>query len=436
MLEPYLLGHVVGMDRLIPLHSKWIYNVWHAESKVTVFQAHRNSYKTTSIVQVGMLWWLLLNPNATILFVRKTINEAVKQVKVICEWLQTPTIIDLYTSMYPQTQPPKEYKPYNFQVPWRDFISAEASITPKGILSRFTGSHHSHILCDDVVDLADRKSHVERANTIGTVRELRRVVTVDGKLMVVGTPWHPQDLYSILPEPIKYPLGTVPLPEFTDEWIDNERSRSDPAEWSANYLLEHSANKNALLRDIPIKKGAFDFEDLTHGVGYIDTAFKGNCTTAVTWVKYDHGVYYIYGKTYTKPFPDAVDAICLSHEATNCGTLYVESNADQGATVRHRFSQYPFLQDHRATKNKHLRILEHVYRNRKDIVLDDRSDPDYVNQILSYEETRTPCDAPDSLAGAILLVRTAQVKSLVRIEGGFNELLHNEDQFNRAYAST
>ena len=74
--NPHLFGHYLGYDKLNQTHSEWIKHLFFSGNE-TPLQAHRNSYKTTSLV-VGIILYLIFNPNATFCIIRKSESGAIK----------------------------------------------------------------------------------------------------------------------------------------------------------------------------------------------------------------------------------------------------------------------------------------------------------------------------------------------------------------------
>ena len=82
--HPHRFGHMVGFKKLTKLHSKWIRQLVRVRKDKTI-QAHRGSYKTTS-VSVALAIIIILMPNKKIAFIRKTdtdVKEIILQVQKI-----------------------------------------------------------------------------------------------------------------------------------------------------------------------------------------------------------------------------------------------------------------------------------------------------------------------------------------------------------------
>ena len=89
--KPHLLGHLAGKKKLKEIHGKWIRYFWTAgPSQHRSIQAHRGSYKTTSIIEIGTVWSLLFHPDQKIGIGRKTFSEASDTIKTISQILILP----------------------------------------------------------------------------------------------------------------------------------------------------------------------------------------------------------------------------------------------------------------------------------------------------------------------------------------------------------
>ena len=67
-----------------------------------------------------------------------------------------------------------------------------------------TGKHADIILTDDIVNLQDRISAVERKRICGVYQELQNIRNPGGRILNTGTPWHPDDAFRLMPPPEKY----------------------------------------------------------------------------------------------------------------------------------------------------------------------------------------------------------------------------------------
>ena len=85
--------------------------------------------------------------------------------------------------------------------------------------------------------------------------------------------------------------------------------------------------------------------------------------------------------------------------------VYLEDNSDKGlAATQFRkgdkeSGRPPFpAVDYHESENKHIKILAYLYKPWKNIYWARDTDPEYLNQIIDYEEGEEPDDCPDSAA--------------------------------------
>ena len=93
--KPYKFGHLIGFTKLTELHNDWIKDMVRGKEDKTL-QAHRGSYKTTC-VSIALAIIIVLLPNKTTLFMRKTdtdTKEIVRQVKKILESQQMQVFVN------------------------------------------------------------------------------------------------------------------------------------------------------------------------------------------------------------------------------------------------------------------------------------------------------------------------------------------------------
>ncbi|MDR2551919.1 MAG: hypothetical protein LBD31_01965 [Treponema sp.] len=103
--SPHLLGHLLGFDKLLPLHSDWITKCWDSPGSHGLM-AFRGSYKTSSVVTTGIIRYLLFQPNARILVIRKTHTDACRIVKAVSRAFDKLGIRALFTAVH--GRPPKK----------------------------------------------------------------------------------------------------------------------------------------------------------------------------------------------------------------------------------------------------------------------------------------------------------------------------------------
>ena len=79
--KPYKIGHLIGFDKLTLLHNDWIIKFVYGKNDVTE-KAHRGSYKTTAVA-LALAIIVLLFPNQSTLFMRKTDADVVEVITLV-----------------------------------------------------------------------------------------------------------------------------------------------------------------------------------------------------------------------------------------------------------------------------------------------------------------------------------------------------------------
>src|SRR4030042_327670 len=381
---PHIFGHYLGYDRLKQIHSEWIKLAW--LSPVESLQAHRNSYKTTSVLIVGSIWYLLFfNSNATILFIRKKEGDTSKVIRTLRSFFESPEILAI-TSSFHGTNSLKtdNWSTQGITISLKKNKPPEGNIEGAGIGGAITGSHYDFIMPDDIITLEDRVSRASREWTKEFIRELTNMKSPIGKIFFSGTPWHKDDGWTIIPEPIKYPIGTVPIDGFMSDQLPGKitelRSGLTTSLYSANYELKHVADENRIFPD-PIFG---EWPDSVRPQAWLDTKYSGTHTNALTMIGKHDGKWYCRGWIWPQHVVDIYPQIVEKLNQYRNGTLYVETNADQGAAVRDLGKLYPSVSGRREHHNKHNKIISFGKQNLRKLIFATDCQLEYLNQILDY----------------------------------------------------
>ncbi len=398
--NPHLFGQYLGYKDLIPLHSEWINDAWINKS-VKSMQAHRNSYKTTAILIVGAIWWLLFhNPNETILFIRKAETDAQKILSAIKTHLEGSKVLAIAEEIYGVKQLKTDvWSNKSIKLSIKTDTTPEGNIEAKGSTAAITGSHYGKIFPDDIITLKDRVSKAEREWIKDFVRELRNIKKEDGELFFSGTPWHKDDAWTIVPEPKVYPLGLVPIKGFMPDEIEAKKAElregTTISLYTANYELKHISDGMSLFPE-PVYGNWLD------GIGtiaYLDPSYMGDNTTALSIGGRSEDTAYCRGYVWNENIIDLYDVIVDKLKRYNCGTLYIETNADKGLSMKDISEKWSAVRGIHEKENKHIRIVDFAVRHFKNIIWANDTDDTYMNQIIDYQEGQDPDDAADSLAG-------------------------------------
>ena len=401
-LEPHKLGWLVGFDKLNKLHTEWILYIWESDEP-RALQAYRGSYKTTSIVRIGAVRWMLFHPDDRILLVRKSFTAAAEEVRAISKVMQTREIQELFKQAhgrYPKAIIDREGNlTYNF----KSTITPEGNITGMGIDQGFTGLHFDKIICDDIITLRDRVSKTERKRTIEIVQELATNIIDPGKGSGwTGTPWHREDAWKTISGFTR--IGKYPISEYNflgPDAVERKRRTTTPCMFSINYDLELSKDESLLFSD-PIWPRKWDYDN-HDAVAQLDTAFDGEHYCAMTIAAPTRRVgekqfYQGVGFTYPGNVEDWESDIVRLCDKYNVKHIWVENNADKGACAKRLAKRGLKVKSYSEGMNKHVKIGTYLYPVWKYIEWDEDTDEEYMSQVTEYKEGVTPDDAPDSAA--------------------------------------
>jgi len=395
--KPHLLGHYLGFTKLNNIHSKWIIDTWTSPTDY-VLQAHRNSYKTTAVLIVGAIWYLLYKPETTILIVRKEYEGAASILNAISKLYHSEEMKALYKEMGYKDYSLTENKKDTLTLSLKKNVSKEGNIETMGIGGAITGRHYDKIFCDDIETLKDRVSPAERKKTKDFIMELINVKKHGGTIVVTGTPWHKDGVYGILPNSVNYPLGTIDIPELTPELVEEIRRRTTPSLFAINYLLKHIADENKIFAEAQFlhwRKG------INGVIAHVDAAYSGSHHTALTLLQVIEGKIIIKGWAWRESIVNLYTKIANILTEYECGTVWMEDNADKGLGREGLMKVYPNVMGYHEKENKHNKIIIHLKGKWPEVYFDYDCQEEYLNQILDYEEGEEPDDCPDSLASLI-----------------------------------
>jgi hypothetical protein len=421
---PEYFGHWLGYDKLIDMHGYWIKEA-HIYNNVQALMAHRKSYKTTAIIVVGFIWYLMFfDPNATMLYLRKTDDEAVAICAVIRENFEKPETIAIANYLYGvNSLETKVWSNSKMKISIKTNTTPEGSVEARGLGGARQGTHHSKIFADDFINLKDRTSEAERKSTLNYISDLTNIVTDEGRIFYSGTPWHKEDAWSKLPKPLMFPMGTVPIPGYrTKEELDAKRKELHESALTssliaANYDLKHIADEGHIFNNP--KYSDWPTIPLLRVNAYCDPAYKGTNTTALTLIAETiehtfHGRGWVWRKDIEEMYQPIVDLLKL----WKCGTMGVESNADKGYSARDFMKLWPATIEVNESTNKHVKILANLKAQWHNIYWANDCQPEYMNQILDYQEGQEPDDGSDSAASLIRMMGIGGGTGLYELLGG------------------
>ena len=395
--NPVALGHALGYKDLTDLHDSWMRQMYNETNDMTL-QAHRGSYKTTCLsIVIALL--MIKQRNKNILFLRKTdsdVKEVIKQVKRILEsgivrqsyfeLVKAPLLLDKSSAT--------ELSLTCYEAP-----RGAAQLLGIGIGGSLTGKHADIVITDDIVNLNDRKSRADREATKAAYMELENVKNRGGRYINTGTPWHPEDAFTLMPNIQRFDCYTTGL--MTKEQIDDLRGKMTASLFAANYELKHIADEEVLFPNPNING---DPVMAQQGRCHIDAAYGGEDYTAFTICNKQGGKYYVFGKLWRKHVDDVTDEILRLKKAFNAGRIAMETNGDKGYLSKALREKGELTQPYHEDMNKFLKITSYLKAEWRNVVFVAGTDEEYINQIVDYNEDAEHDDAPDSLASMVRLL--------------------------------
>ncbi len=403
--NPHILGHLCGKTLLTPLHSEWMHYLLDAPEE-RVLMAHRGSYKTTCISEVGTIWYLMFHPNARVAIIRKSYTDAAAILRNIANMMMMPEVSELLTFVWGERWKFNIRREGMLDLSVKKTKTKEVSITALGVDSGITGQHYDFAISDDACDLKDRISEAEREKTKIVIQEFRSNIMDRDKFMIhIGTPWERHDMFSILPPAKKYPLGTTGL--ITPEQEANIRSKTTSILFAINYNLQFENEEDLPFKDPFI--GKWHGSDLTMIRGQLDAAFSGEHTCALTIMGKNtaNGRLNAVGFTYPGNVQSWLDVVAQKLAKYGCNKLYIEDNADKTytskvlATNKTIQDNHIWITDYHEVQKKEVKIATYLGEVWSSIEWSDETDSDFFEQCIDWRPGMEPDDCPDSAASLV-----------------------------------
>ena len=396
---PFSFGQKVGFGRLRRYpHNEWLIDMISGKDDETL-QAHRGSYKTTCD-SIAFAVIIILYPNDKIMFMRKTdddVKEVITQTKRI---LQQPITREFVKAIWGVELKLTKDSATEISTNLTNDPRGAAQLTGMGIGGSLTGKHFDRIFTDDIVNIKDRTSKAERERTKLVYQELRNIINRGGRIFNTGTPWHAEDCFLLMPNPIKYDYKQTGL--ISGAEIAEIKESMLPSLFAANYELRHIASEDVIFAD-PVT--GYDPAILQQArYCHIDAAYNGEDYTAFTIVSKREGKYYVYGKLWRKHVDDCENEIISLRMAFNAGKIWTETNADKGYLAKDLRKRGERVVEYAETMNKFLKITSYLKGVWKDVVFVEGTDEAYIRQICDYNENAEHDDAPDSLSSLVRLL--------------------------------
>lgn len=407
LTHPAQVARMCGLDRLTDkLHGRWMQEMLTSREDMTLL-AHRGSYKTTCLT-FAMAAMLLAFPKRNILFMRKTDEDVVEVIRQVKMLLRTDAMRHLSSLIY--GAPVELVKTDMFTVQTTAYAAMKGApqLLGMGTGGSLTGKHADIVITDDIVNLQDRISPAERTRTRSIYQELQNIRNPQGRLINTGTPWHPQDAISLMPNIRRcdcYHTGLLSEGELL-----RLRRAMTPSLFAANYELKHIAAEDAPFGTCPPLDGVPAL--LQNGLAHVDAAFGGSDYTALTCGRIVDGKLLLYGRLWRGHISSVMEEIIAECDRLLCGPILVETNGDKGYVARELRQRGAAARPYPESMNKQVKIAAYLRKWWADTVFIRGTDKAYIDQILDYTESAAHDDAPDSAACLLrALERTEQMQN-------------------------
>lgn len=374
------------------LHGEWLDRIINGRGDMTLM-AHRGSYKTTCLT-IALAVMMICHPWQTIIFLRKADDDVVEVIKQTASILRGPVMRHLTAEIY--GRPVEIVRANATEITTSAYASPRGSAQLLGIGTggSITGKHADIVITDDIVNVKDRASRAERERIRSIYMELQNIRNPGGRIINTGTPWHKDDAFAIMPEPIKYDCYQTGL--LSSDQLETLRRSMSPSLFAANYELRHIAAEDALFTTPP--RFQPDQALLRDGIAHIDAAYGGEDYTAMTCARREGDTLYLYGRLWHGHVDTCMDAILTECERLRCGPIYCETNGDKGYLARELRRRGMPTRPYAEKQNKYIKISTFLRKWWGNIVFLDGTDPDYIAQVMGYTENAEHDDAPDSAA--------------------------------------
>ena len=390
--DPARIGYYMGFDDFTPLHNKWLLEMLF-DKKDQTKQAHRGSYKT-SVDSLFIAINTIIRPWERLIFLRKTDDDVTEVIVQAQTMLKSGAMQEIALALHDSPLLLSKDTNSEIDTSYHTGVSGASQVRGFGIGASLTGKHADTIVTDDIVNIKDRISRAERERTKIMYMELQNVRNRGGRIINTGTPWHKDDAFTLMGDIDKYDCYTTGL--MTEAQIMHLRDSMSPSLFSANYELKHIADEDALFTNAQFTK-----ELPMDGICHIDAGYGGEDATAFTVIADNGGYFVVYGRKYQHHVDDCIDDILRLKAKYRVGTTWCEKNADKGYLAKELKNHGDLAQTYHEKMNKHIKISTYLKENWNKVYFTEATDPEYIAEILDYNEHAPHDDCPDSLASAI-----------------------------------
>lgn len=430
-------------------HLSWCNELEKRHSSVLWLEP-RYTYKSTIFTKAYPIWRLMEDPNLRILIVNATAKNAQAFLsEIVGHFLRNTRLLQVWNKLHGSPPlDPRSAKTESILIDTRSRNFSEPSIATIGALGNLVSAHYDLIIVDDLCNELDRESPSIREKKKRWFRDLPSVLSPIGQLLVIGTHWHFDDVYSYIKRELQ-----PQLPESEKYYIQSESCYLEdgvtprfPNLISAAQLDVLKIKKGILLfaaqyenRPIPSKNQIFKLESMkkiskneinleeVEAYGFCDPGLGIHDTAIVTIFKYKTKWVVFHADLSLATQSDLIDNIIRSQAFFNYKVFGVEANSLGKAKSDKNYCNFELvLRERQAAENvivpytlvwnmtsKIARIssLEPYYTNGQLEFLEswNQDYPRLIEQLIQFP-LASKDDGPDALAGVISLILDASKK--------------------------
>jgi len=392
--NPVKIAHMVGFTDMKELHNEWL-KMMLFNTEDTTLLGHRSSFKT-SCLSVAIAILMIIRPNENIIFIRKTDDDVKEIIRQVAKILKNDCIKEIARIIYGVDIILTEESAFNLTTNLQETTKGHSQLLGLGIKTSLTGKHCEKIFTDDICNIKDRISKAERELIKLQYMELQNIVNRTGRIFNTSTKWHKEDVVSIMPNIKEYPVEKTGLVSMEKQ--QELRKSMTTALYGCNYQLVFLTDEDALFKSPNFFN---DLALLKNGVGQIDASYGGSDGTAFTIMKTINGKHYVYGKRWNKHIERCLPEIYQLWKYHQCGSVYVEKNADKGWTAKELRAKGIPVNEYHESMNKYIKITTNLLKHWDNIYFHESTDTEYLNEILDFTENCSHDDSGDSLASLL-----------------------------------
>jgi hypothetical protein len=246
---------------MAPVHLAWSEEA-DKHDRLIIWSAIEHG-KTTQLSIARSLWLLGRDPSLRIAVLSNTYHQAGKIITVIKNYIERSAQLH---RVFPHLRPAsKNAWTSSFIVVERPTKSKDPSVQAFGVHGNITGSRIDHLIVDDVLDWENTRSKQQREDLWEWYQAISGRLTDGGRVLVVGTAFHPEDLLHRLAKvpgwvAQRYPVIDVKTgqPRWPERWplhrINRVRQEMIPAEFARQLLCQVRSDDSGRFKQEWIQK--------------------------------------------------------------------------------------------------------------------------------------------------------------------------------------